>query len=75
MTHKKLLGVAAALAAALAVLLTSFCYSRFASRQIYQESVSHLEEIYTQINGAFRSTITKKWRLLKIWEPYITTTA
>lgn len=75
MTHKKLLGVAAALAAALAVLLTSFCYSRFASRQIYQESVSHLEEIYTQINGAFRSTITKNWRLLKSWEPYITTTA
>ena len=41
------------------VVLTSLIYFRYALQQIRQESVSHLEEIYTQINSAFRSTITK----------------
>ncbi|MCI8415219.1 MAG: response regulator [Ruminiclostridium sp.] len=57
------------------VVLTSLIYFRYALQQIRQESVSHLEEIYTQINSAFRSTITKNWRLLNSWEPYISSTA
>ena len=57
------------------VVLTSLFYFRYALQQIRQESVIHLEEIYTQINSAFRSTITKNWRLLNSWEPYITSTA
>ncbi len=71
MARKKLLWALAAMAALAAVILISTAYSRFASRQIYQESVSHLEEIYTQINGTFRSTVTKNWRLLRGWRPYI----
>ena len=69
MARKKLLWALAAMAALAAVILISTAYSRFASRQIYQESVSHLEEIYTQINGTFRSTVTKNWRLLRGWRP------
>lgn len=55
------------------IIIAAICllYSRFASRQIYQESAAHLEEIYTQINLTFRSTISKNWRLLRGWQPYL----
>jgi len=49
----------------------SLFYARFASRQIYRESVSRLEEVYGQVNAALRSTISKNWRLLRSWQPYI----
>ena len=52
----------------LIVILISIAYSRFASRQIYQESISHLEEIYTQINATFRATISKNWKILHSWQ-------
>ena len=71
MTRKKLLGAAAIGTVLLAVVLISLSYSRFSSQQIYQESVGHLEEIYTQINSAFRSAITGSWRLLRSWRNYI----
>ncbi|MCM1097533.1 MAG: response regulator [Ruminococcus flavefaciens] len=58
-----------------AAVVISFAYSRFASRQIFLESVEHLDEIYTQINVTFRSTITKNWRLLHSWGNYIADTA
>lgn len=55
------------------IIIAAICllYSRFASQQIYQESAAHLEEIYTQINLTFRSTISKNWRLLRGWQPYL----
>ena len=58
-------------AALAAVVVLSLFYARFASRQIYQESVSRLEEVYGQVNAALRSTISKNWRLLRSWQPYI----
>ena len=75
MARKKLLWALAAAAALAAVILIGTAYSRFAARQITQESVSHLEEIYTQINSTFRSTVTKNWRLLRGWQRYIAQTA
>lgn len=62
MTWKKLSVAAATGAVLLVVVLISLSYSRFASQQIYQESVGHLEEIYTQINSTFRSAVTRSWR-------------
>ena len=58
-------------AALAAVVVLSLFYARFASRQIYRESVSRLEEVYGQVNAALRSTISKNWRLLRSWQPYI----
>ncbi len=57
-------------AIAVAVLISA-AYYQFASSQIYQESVSHLNEIYTQIGGTFRATMSKNWRLLHSWRGYI----
>ncbi len=58
-----------------AIVLISFAYSRFATQQILQESVNHLEEIYTQINENFCSTVNKNWRLLRSWKSYIANVA
>ena len=69
--RRSLLGAAAVLTALLLMVSVSLIYSRFASRQIYRESVSHLEEIYSQLNSTFRATITKNWRLLRGWSPYV----
>ena len=71
MIRKKLLGGCAVLSAIAMVVLISAAYYRFASNQIYQESVSHLNEIYTQIAGTFRTTMSKNWRLLHSWRGYI----
>ena len=38
-------------AALAAVVVLSLFYARFASRQIYRESVSRLEEVYGQVNA------------------------
>ncbi len=59
----------------MAIILISFAYSRFATQQILQESIEHLEEIYNQINDNFRSTVSKNWRLLRSWKSYIANSA
>ncbi|RKJ77100.1 hypothetical protein D7X33_12945, partial [Butyricicoccus sp. 1XD8-22] len=64
---KKLLCAAAVLCTLLLLFAASSCYASFATEQIYRESASHLNEIYTQINNAFRSTISKNYRLLHGW--------
>lgn len=46
-------------------------YSSFISRSIYEESIEHLEEIYTQVNRTFSTLVIKNWRLLDGWEGYI----
>lgn len=57
------------------VLSVSAVYSWYASRMVYQESVSHLEEIYAQINTTFRAMISKNCRLLHSWRRYISGSA
>ncbi|MCM1561473.1 MAG: response regulator [Butyrivibrio sp.] len=75
MTRKRLWEVFILCVVLGAAVIISFAYSRFASRQIFLESVDHLDEIYTQVNATFRSTITKNWRLLCSWRNYIADTA
>lgn len=46
-------------------------YSSFISDNIYEESVEHLEEIYTQVSRTFATMVVKNWRLLDGWDGYI----
>lgn len=46
-------------------------YSSFISHNIYEESIEHLEEIYTQVNRTFSTLVVKNWRILDSWEGYI----
>ncbi|MDE7107207.1 MAG: hypothetical protein K2O39_02680, partial [Clostridiales bacterium] len=55
----------------IAVILTSVLYSVFASRHIYNESVGHLSEIYTQVRAGLSQKIELNRKLLKSWGEYI----
>ena len=75
MAWKKRTRVAVIVAILVVVLGVVFAYFRFASQEILVESASRMEDVYTQVNSAFRSTISKNWRLLKSWQSYISQTA
>ena len=58
----------------LTILLTAFVgvfYIWFVEKKIYEESTSHLNEIYGQINKDFQSLAEHNWKLLKDWSLYI----
>lgn len=46
-------------------------YSSFISRNIYEESIEHLQEIYTQVDRTFAALVVKNWKLLNCWESYM----
>lgn len=57
--------------AALMVLASIVGYFTFVSSMVYQESSSHLKEIYTQSNKAFNGIVSEKWKSLNDWLPYL----
>ena len=57
--------------AAVTVLASATGYFVFASTMIYEESTSHLKEIYTQVNKAFSSIVAERWKRLNDWLPYL----
>ena len=57
--------------AALMVLASIVGYFTFVSSMVYEESTSHLKEIYTQSNKAFNGIVLEKWKNLNDWMPYL----
>lgn len=57
--------------AAFMVLASVVGYFTFVSFLVYQESSSHLKEIYTQSNKAFNDIVSEKWKSLDDWLPYL----
>lgn len=57
--------------AAFMVLASVIGYFTFVSFLVYQESSSHLKEIYTQSNKAFSDIVSEKWKNLNDWLPYL----
>lgn len=57
--------------AAFMVLASAVGYFTFVSFLVYQESSSHLKEIYTQSNKAFNDILSEKWKSLDDWLPYL----
>ena len=57
--------------AAFMVLASAIGYFTFVSFLVYQESSSHLKEIYTQSNKAFNDILSEKWKSLDDWLPYL----
>ncbi len=57
--------------AAFMVLASAIGYFTFVSSMVYQESSSHLKEIYTQSNKAFNGIVSEKWKSLNDWLPYL----
>ncbi len=54
----------------IAAVLIGITYFNFISQRIYDDSTSHLEEIYDQVNRSFGSFVERNWGLLKSWGDY-----
>lgn len=57
--------------AAVTVIAAAVGYFRFISSMIYEESTSHLKEIYTQANKVYSRAMSDKWNNISDWLPYL----
>ena len=51
--------------------LSGVTYVRFVSQTIYEESVSHLTEIFHQANWTLNTLVTTNWGRMDMWIPYL----
>ncbi|MCI8464544.1 MAG: response regulator [Lachnospiraceae bacterium] len=49
------------------ITLMGYFYFQYVSRQVYEESTSHLTEIYGQVNHTFAGFLEKNWGNLSDW--------
>ena len=69
---KKRLGVfAAAIFLIIGVSMVGIQYTRFVSKTVYQESTSHLTEIFHQSNKALNELVNKNLTYLHMWSAYL----
>lgn len=53
------------------LIWTACAYLSFVDRKIYEESTSHLTEVYTQVNDKFSSLVSDNWNRLDGWAYHI----
>ncbi len=53
-------------------VVTGCLYFRFIADKIYEDSTSHLKEIYGQVNRTFGIFIEHNWGMLENWSDYLT---
>ena len=69
---KKRLGVfAAAIVLIIGVSMVGIQYTRFVSKTVYQDSTSHLTEIFHQSNKALNELVNKNLTYLHMWSAYL----
>ena len=69
---KKRLGVfAAAIVLIIGISMVGIQYTRFVSKTVYQESTSHLTEIFHQSNKALNELVNKNLTYLHMWSAYL----
>ena len=69
---KKRLGAfAAAIVLIIGVSMVGIQYTRFVSKTVYQESTSHLTEIFHQSNKALNELVNKNLTYLHMWSAYL----
>ena len=73
---KKRLGVfAAAIVLIIGVSMVGIQYTRFVSKTVYQESTSHLTEIFHQSNKALNELVNKNLTYLHMWSAQLQNTS
>lgn len=72
---KKRFRLAVFIAAFLAIALTVFQYFKFVSETVYEESVSHLTEIFRQSDKMLTELINKNLTYLHMWSEYLRNTS
>ena len=55
----------------LGILLTTFRYFEFVSKTVYEESVSHLTEVFHQSDKMLRELTNKNLTYLHMWGEYL----
>ena len=65
-----LLGLSLFAVVASAVVI-GMVYVNFSSKRIYEDSTTHLAEVYSQVQRSFFSFSERNWALLKGWNDYI----
>ena len=69
---KKRLGAfAAAIVLIIGISMVGIQYTRFVSKTVYQESTSHLTEIFHQSNKALNELVNKNLTYLHMWSAYL----
>lgn len=71
---KKLITAALLVVLCIGTIFTGFSFSVFVSETIYEESVSHLSEIFHQANQTLNSLVSVNWSRMKMWAPYLVET-
>lgn len=60
-----------AIVLSITLMLSGSLYFRFVERKIFEESTSHLTEIYAQVNSSFNALVSQNWGLLDDWGYFI----
>lgn len=68
-------GAAVLIALFVGILLTVFQYLGFVSKTVYEESVSHLTEIFHQSDNMLSELTNKNLTYLHIWGEYLQNTS
>ena len=72
---RKRLEIAVFLAVLLGIALTVSRYFEFVSKTVYEESVSHLTEVFHQSNNVLSELTNKNLTYLHMWSEYLQTTS
>lgn len=56
---------------AIIAIVAGLSYANFVANKLYEESRSHLTEIYTEVNQAFTTLATTNWNMLMDWNEYL----
>ena len=72
---RKRFRLAAFIAAFLVIALTVFRYFKFVSETVYEESVSHLTEVFHQSDNMLRELANKNLTYLHMWGEYLKDTS
>ncbi|MGN0626089.1 MAG: ATP-binding protein [Oscillospiraceae bacterium] len=55
------------------IFLAGFTYFSFVSQTIFEESTSHLTEIFHQANQTLYNLVSVNWSRMRMWTPYLET--
>ena len=55
----------------LIALISGIGYASFISNKIYEESSTHLREIYAEVQKEFASLTNTNWNMLMDWDEYL----
>lgn len=69
--RKRILDISVIIGLLIIIFSACLTYYKFSSQQIFRESSNHLEEIFLQVRRSFDGLLSRQWRNLEMWAPYL----